>query len=254
VTSSDPTCSPEPATFGGEALSRSELHALSRACGLELGHFRAEHVRERVRRALEREEVAGALTLARLLATDSAARSRFRRSVAISHGGFFRDPEQFALLEDELLPRLLAGGRRVTAWSAGCADGAELWSLGLVLERLGALDRALLLGSDLLEENVSLARRGAYDAHPLSTALRGRLRWERRDLVADGAPPGRWRLVLCRNVAIYLAPESRQRLHRTLAAALAADGVLLLGRSERLLDPGSLGLRAVAPHAYGRAA
>jgi chemotaxis protein methyltransferase CheR len=70
--------------------------------------------------------------------------------------------------------------------------------------------------------------------------------------VADGPPPGRWRLVLCRNVAIYLGPEARTRLYATLTAALARRGILLLGRSERLIDPGAHGLRAIAPHAYER--
>ena len=113
----------------------------------------------------------------------------------------FRDPEQFELLEEALLPRLLGGGRRLSVWSAGCADGTELYTLGIVLERLGVLDRSLLLGSDLLEENLVLARAGDYPAG----AVRARVRWERRDLAADGPPPGRWRLVLCRNVAIYLS-------------------------------------------------
>ena len=31
-------------------------------------------------------------------------------------------------------------------------------------------------------------------------------------------------------------------------------GVLLLGRSERLIDPGALGLRPAGPHAYERVA
>ena len=163
----------------------------------------------------------------------------------------FRDPEQFALLEEVLLPRLLAGGARVTAWSAGCSDGSELHTLGVVLERMGALDRALLLGSDLLDENLALARAARYEG--VSEAVRLRVRWERRDLVADGPPPGHWRLVLCRNVAIYLSPEARRRVYATLASALSARGVLLLGRSERLIDPAAYGLRAIAPHAYERA-
>jgi len=65
-------------------------------------------------------------------------------------------------------------------------------------------------------------------------------------------PAGRWRLVLCRNVAIYLALEARRALYATLVSALADGGVLMLGRSERLLDAPSLGLRPVAPHAYER--
>jgi chemotaxis protein methyltransferase CheR len=226
--------------------------ALSRACGLPLAHFRTEHVAEQTARACSREQVTDIAGLARRLARDPVARTRFRRSVAISHGGMFRDPEQYRLLERVLLPRLLEDGRRLTAWSAGCADGSELYTIGVVLERIGALDRALLLGSDLLDENLAVARAGSYEGHAIPPAVRERVRWERRDLVADGPPAGRWRIVLCRNVAIYLAPAARRALYETLVSALAARGVLLLGRSERLLDAASLGLRQVAPHAYER--
>ena len=223
---------------------RSELEHVS---GLPLGSFRREHVALQVERACRREQVAGEEGLALVLRRDHEARRRFRRSVAISHGALFRDPEQFTLLEEVLLPRLLAGGKRVSVWSAGCADGAELHTLGLVLARMGALERAVLLGSDLLDENLAIARAGAYPDE-----VRTRMRWERRDLSADGPPPGRWRLILCRNVAIYLSPPARRRVYATLVSALSARGVLLLGRSERLLDPGALGLRSVGPHAYER--
>src|SRR5262245_37671124 len=70
---------------------------LSRASGLPLRHFRPEHVAEQIARACARDEAADAGELARRLTRDRAARTRFRRSVAISHGAFFRDPEQFRL-------------------------------------------------------------------------------------------------------------------------------------------------------------
>lgn len=71
--------------------------------------------------------------------------------------GLFRDPAQFALLRAEILPPLLADDRRISVWSAGCADGSELHSVAMLLAQLGALSRSLLLGSDLLEENLVLA-------------------------------------------------------------------------------------------------
>ena len=222
---------------------------LVRVSGLPLHSFRSEHVDQQVERACRREQVSSEAALVRTLRQDGEARRRFRRSVAISHGAMFRDPEQFALLEEVLLPRLLAGGTRLSAWSAGCSDGAELHTLGLVLSRMGVLDRTVLLGSDLLEENLALARAGDYPDE-----VRARMRWERRDLAADGPPPGRWRLVLCRNVAIYLTAAARQALYATLSTALTVRGVLLLGRSERLIDPAAFGLRQVASHAYERVA
>ena len=149
----------------------SELEHVS---GLPLGSFRREHVAQQVERAFACERVDDEACLARLLRRDREARGRFRRSVAISHGAMFRDPEQFALLEEVLLPRLLAGGTRLSAWSAGCSDGAELHTLGLVLSRMGVLDRTVLLGSDLLEENLAVARAGRFAG--VSDAIRGRVR------------------------------------------------------------------------------
>jgi chemotaxis protein methyltransferase CheR len=227
-------------------IAAGALEALSRGSHLTLGAYRPAHVAQSVRRALEREQISDPEALARLLDLDEEARARFRRSVAVSVTGMFRDPAQFELLEHELLPPLLEGSRRFTVWSAGCADGSELLSLAALLERLGALPRAFLLGSDVLEENVNAARRAAADAD------RASIRFERRDLVSDGPPPGRWRLILCRNLAIYLAPDAKRALHATLAQTLAVGGVLMLGRSETLSAPATLGLECIAPHAYRR--
>jgi chemotaxis protein methyltransferase CheR len=240
-------------TAGTVSREHAALHALSSASGIELAAYRREHVSECVRRACAREDADGEPALAALLCADEAARTRFRRSLAVSVSGLFRDPGQFDLLERHLLPPLLARSGRMSVWSAGCSDGSELYSVALVLERLGALERSFMLGSDLLEENLALARRGTYGEVAIARGLRARVRWEQRDLIRDGSPGGAFRLVLCRNVAIYLAQAAKHRLHELLAGSLARGGVLLLGRSERLGDPAALGLEQVVPHAYRRA-
>ncbi|HEX2103249.1 MAG TPA: CheR family methyltransferase [Solirubrobacteraceae bacterium] len=240
------------ATPRGHGRPAAAPPELSAASGLPLDAFRPEHVAERIARALAAEGVSTTAELAARLRADVAARDRFRRAVAVSHSGFFRDPEQFEALEQRILPRLLEHVARPRVWSAGCANGLELWSLAVVLNRLGVLEGSRLLGSDLLEENLAAARAGIYDGVEVAPALRGRVRWERRDLAGDPAPPGRWDLILCRNVAIYLAPAAKSRVHRLLAGALAPGGVLMLGRSERLGDPGALGLRRLERHVYER--
>ncbi len=230
-----------------------DLAPLAHAAGLDLASYREEHVRDRISTAITRERVADAAALARLLRADAPARLRFRRSVAVSVSGLFRDAEQFGLLERQLLPPLMDAGR-VTVWSAGCADGSEIYSVAILLQRAGALERASLLGSDLLEENLELAVQGVYGGVRVADELRGRTRWDRRDVVREPAPRGLWSLILCRNLAIYLRPAAKRALHEKLVAALRPGGILLLGRSERIADPRPLGLERAGPHAYRRAA
>jgi chemotaxis protein methyltransferase CheR len=219
-----------------------DLDALSRAAGLRLESFRASHVNTRVTRALEREEISRPDDLALRLREDARLRRRFRRSIAVSVSGVNRDPHQFDLLEQTLLPPLLAGSGGLTVWSAGSSDGTELYSIALLLERLGALDRSTFLGSDLLEENVALA---------VASGFGKQLRFEQRDIVVEGAP-GTFTLVVCRNVAIYLAATARNTLYDVVAGALRRGGILLLGRSEHLLRPERFGLAPAGPNAYRR--
>ena len=238
-----------PPGHGSGADARATLAAAS---GLRLQAFRAEHVADRIERALAAERLSTADELAALIRRDRRARARFRRWSAVSHSGLFRDPEQFEALEHRLIPRLLEHTSRLRAWSAGCANGLELWSLAIVLHRLGALAGSRLLGSDLLEENLAVARAGVYEVVEIIPPLRSRVSWEQRDLAHDPPPAGPFDLILCRNVAIYLEPTAKARLHGRLAGALAPGGVLMLGRSERLGDPAGLGLRRVESHVYER--
>jgi chemotaxis protein methyltransferase CheR len=231
------------------ALDAGDLATLGRACGLPLGAFREEHLRKQLNSCLSATGSNSLPGLTERVRTDSSLRQRLRASIANSVTGPFRDPRQFDQLAGELLPPLLSREGMLRVWSAGCSDGSELFDLAGLLDDAGALQRSHLLGSDLLPENLAKARAAAISKPP---QLRGRLRWEQRDLTTDGAPSGTWNLILCRNVAIYMRSPVRDGLHAMLADALARDGVLMLGRSERIRNPRALGLEPAGRQAYRR--
>lgn len=238
------------------ALTDADIDQLSEACDLDLHQFRRSHLETRVARALEQERLGEIAHLRDRLAVEDALRASFRRAVAISVTGYFRDAEQFDLLADALIGTPGARARPLRAWSAGCATGEEAWSIAATLERVRRAAGALVLGSDVLAENVRAARR----LHPTIAELGGtrlprggvRVRFECRDIVQQGSPGAGWDIVLCRNVAIYLGAAQRRAMHELLARALGPHGLLLVGRSERLPDPRALGLRRIAPHLYRR--
>lgn len=220
------------------------LGELAFATGLPLERYRADHVQRVVERAMQREGIETRHALALRVRADAAVRERLRRAIAVSVTSRFRDPQQFALLEEKILPELAARFDRLRIWSAGCSDGSELLSIGTVLHRLGVLERSFLVGSDVLAENVAAARR------TLGELPGARVRLEQRDLIDGSPPPGRFALVVCRNVAIYLTADAKEVLHRALASGLSRGGILLLGKSERLPRPAEIGLAPAFAHAY----
>jgi chemotaxis protein methyltransferase CheR len=241
-------------TRGAAAVGQADLASLARASGLDLQSYREAHVSACVARALAWHETQSVAGLARLCRRDPAVRATLRRCILVPVTGLFRDPEQFELLEERVLPGLIGRRGGLSAWSAGCSDGSELYSVVLMLRRLGALARSRLVGSDMSAGRIELARRGAMvsaavrrEAHPV-------LRWERRDLLREPPPPGAFDLVLCRNVTIYFEPAAQRAVYVKLAAALGNGGVLMLGTCERLLAPGKFGLVAAGPHLYRRVA
>ena len=243
---------PAPATDGD--TGQRAWHQLSTACGLSLHAYRPGHVAGRIERSLERERLNHADDLIALVRRDAGARARFRRMLAISVTGRFRDPQQFDLLSETVLPYLLERTDALRVWSAGCSTGLELMSVGMLLDRAGALDRARLLGSDVLAENIETARAGGMDGVPASATLLAHCRWEVRDLITDSPPDGSFDLILCRNVAIYFRDQTRAALMAMFGRALARGGILMLGRSERLIDPALAGLEHFAEHCYRRPA
>jgi chemotaxis methyl-accepting protein methylase len=66
-------------------------------------------------------------------------------------------------------------------------------------------------------------------------SVRELVRFERRDLLGEPAPPGKFDLIVCRNVLIYFDRETQERLFDQFHNALVPGGFLVLGKVETLL-------------------
>ena len=84
---------------------------------------------------------------------------------------FFRDPEVFEALAEQVMPVMFAertGRDTVRSWSVGCATGEEAYSLAmLLLEHVDGLadpPAIQIFASDLHELSLQQARDGVYPA------------------------------------------------------------------------------------------
>jgi chemotaxis methyl-accepting protein methylase len=191
-------------------------------------------------------------------------------TMIISVTAFFRDPVVFDLLRDHVLPELSRSRSGLHVWSAGCSEGAELYSVALLLAERGLLANSYLLGTDCRADAIQVARRGCFDQASVRAvpppllaryfnppppgwqvvpAIRHAVRWRQAD-VLKAQEPGVWDLILFRNTAMYLRGEVASALWERFEASLRPGGVLVLGKAERPI--GSARLTLLGPCLYRR--
>ena len=180
---------------------------------------------------------------------------------------FFREPKQFAFLEQQVLPAWHAAAdageraKRVRVWSAGCSTGEEPYSIAMSLAWHLPGWSVEILASDLSTKVLDRAAAGIW---PMERAeeipphyrktfmLRGRgaqegkmaarpelsatIRFARINLNAESYPAaaGRFDLIFCRNVLIYFDALSKRRVIDRLLDRLDPAGFFFLGHSESL--------------------
>jgi chemotaxis protein methyltransferase CheR len=182
--------------------------------------------------------------------------------LTIKESYFFRAPQQFEVIERQLLPRLLrarAASRRLRVWSAACARGEEPATVAMLLAEqpeLAGWDWSIL-GTDLDEEALAGARRGLYGEravalvppallarwftrrgklYELAPELRARIDYRTLNLAEPpfALPETEYDLVLLRNVLIYFPRQLQSWTVAHVARLLGRRGALFLGASETL--------------------
>lgn len=221
--------------------------------GLDASAYRVAPMQRRLAACLRSLRVSSAEEAQRLLTQKPQLLPEALDSFLIGVSSFFRDQHVFEFLEHTLLPELLQTRRSLKVLSAGCSSGQELYSIAMILDKLGRLHDAVLAGVDCRGSAIDEARIGRFERNALGELapadleryflaagsklevlpwLRSRIRWQLGDLLALGEDTC-WDVVLFRNVSIYLQHEKTYPLWARLAASLTPGGLLITGKSER---------------------
>jgi chemotaxis protein methyltransferase CheR len=216
-------------------------------------------------------------------------------SLTIGETYFFRHEEMFDALRMRAIPDLIASNqqrRRLHIWSAGCAIGAEPYSMAILLRRHFAVQLAdwdvRILATDINRESLKQAEGGQYCEWSLRTLskemreacftregskwslgheFRQPVTFRPHNLVQPSNPVlatdrDEFDLILCRNVMIYFESSIVHQLVARFYDALAIGGWLVVGPSEPSVEvfrqfepvnlPGAVLYRKPAQH-FGNA-
>lgn len=176
---------------------------------------------------------------------------------------FFRDQPNFALLTgpvlDTLRERRMAR-KRLRIWSVACSTGQEPYSLAMAISDNPEKWRGWniqILATDVSTSALAQAREGRYSQFEIQRglpvmqmlrhfeqqgeewvakdALRRMVTFAEHSILSPARQFGRFDVVLCRNMLMYLSEDKRGLVLETLGAALEDDGLLMLGAAETVI-------------------
>jgi two-component system, chemotaxis family, CheB/CheR fusion protein len=183
------------------------------------------------------------------------------RDMLIGVTSFFRDPDAFKALQEQVIPGLFAArpaNSIIRIWVPGCSTGEEAYSLAILLaehqETLKGSFKALVFATDIDSQAIATARAGIYpasiaadltperlarffssepndSAFRIHKSIRDMLVFSEQNVIKD-PPFSKLDLISCRNLLIYMGGELQKKIIPLFHYALKPGGFLFLGTSE----------------------
>jgi len=135
--------------------------AISKRYGYEFGGYNAESLARRVSLFCDQQQLERISQLVDPLINDAQLFHRFIDHITVPVTEMFRDPPFYNALAKLVLPRL-ASYPHFKVWHAGCANGAEPFSVAILLKLQNLLGRALIYGTDINSTELNQAKKGIF--------------------------------------------------------------------------------------------
>jgi len=254
-------------TFDGkDRLMKDVFRLLKSYSKVDFIDYKVATIRRRILRRMNINHINELRDYVKLLHRNPQEVEALYRDVLINVTSFFRNPEVFEGLHEDVYPKLFADrspSEPVRVWVPGCSTGEETYSHAISLvEMLSELRIEVpiqIFGTDLSENAIQRARAGVYKesianevsevrlrrffhkvpgGYQISKSIRDMCVFARQNVFSD-PPFSRMDLISCRNVLIYLSPVLQKKVIPIFHYALKPKGFLLVGNTEGLLGSGA---------------
>ncbi|MEI7892796.1 MAG: chemotaxis protein CheB [Myxococcales bacterium] len=252
--------SPAPAPRAEDALKK--IFILLRAkTGHDFSLYKPSTIHRRIERRMAVHQVETMELYVKYLQQTATEVDALFRDLLIGVTSFFRDPEAFTVLQEQVIPKLFAGKTAsdvIRVWSTGCSTGEEGYSLAILLaERQEAMKQSFkvqVFATDIDSQAITTARAGIYpasiaadisperlarfftlepdgSAYRIHKGIRDIVVFSLQDVIKD-PPFSKLDLISCRNLLIYMGGELQKKLIPLFHFALNQGAFLFLGTSE----------------------
>lgn len=241
---------------------------------IDLNSYKERQMKRRIEALINKRGITSFSDYVTLLKSDKAAYDEFINYITINVSEFYRNPEQWTILEKEILPYLIKTfGNKLKIWSAACSTGDEPYSLAMLLSKYVPTHNIRILATDLDRLVMEKAKTGIYHekylkalpdeyikayfnrlndkTYKISDNIINCVEFRQHDLLKDPYPSD-CDLIICRNVLIYFTDEAKNQIYRNFHKALKKNGILFVGSTEQIIQSQQIGFSTLRSFFYNK--
>lgn len=224
---------------------------------IDLSAYKEKQMKRRIDTLIAKNNIVGYDEYIKAIQKDKDLFEGFVNYLTINVSEFYRNPEQWEILDKDVFPNLIKTyGRNLKIWSAACSTGDEPYSLVMALSRHLPLSNIKIIATDIDKQVIAKAKVGLYNeksitsvpkdlkdkyftkigsSYQISEEIKSRVEFKQHNLLKDPYPSG-CHLIVCRNVLIYFTEEAKQEIYKKFNDALSSKGLLFIGSTEQIMN------------------
>lgn len=229
---------------------------------IDLNAYKEKQMKRRIDTLIGKHKIEGYDKYVQGLKTDKDLFDEFVNYITINVSEFYRNPEQWKLLDEQVIPELIKKfGKNLKIWSAACSTGDEPYSLVMALSRHLPLNNIRIYATDLDKQVIAKAKVGLYadksivsvpddlkkkyftkvgPSYKISNEIMERVEFKEHNLLKDSYPTN-YHMIVCRNVLIYFTDEAKEEVFKKFCRSLSKGGVLFIGSTEQIINYKEIG-------------
>ena len=248
---------------------KKEIYELTK---IDLNSYKERQMKRRIDSLIAKHKFDGFASYVRAIKSDKELFEDFVNYLTINVSEFYRNPDQWKNLENEIYPYLInTFGRQLNIWSAACSTGDEPYSLVMTLSKFLPLNNIKIIATDIDKQVLELAKAGLYSKksvenlpkeyidkymtkvgeknYKVNDEVKRCVEFRQHNLLKDDYPTN-CDMIVCRNVVIYFTDEAKNKIYKNFNNSLKKDGILFVGSTEQIINYRDLNYSSVKSFFY----
>src|SRR4030042_3388955 len=136
------------------------IYALKNSSKYDFSQYSEKSLKRRLAKVLADNKLTLPL-LINCMKNDSKFVEKVVNEITVNTTELFRDPQVWQAIRYAILPKL-KNNSVINIWHAGCSTGQEVYSMLILLNELGLLEKTKVYATDLNTDVLGVAKNGEY--------------------------------------------------------------------------------------------